>query len=203
VGFQNTSGMLRILKLPAYYVPSSRVRLLSTTSLLQKYTKETIQVESNIIILSGIQGDPARGSVMAYVDPSNNLPSTVAYRYNDTEKGSKALSAAIATVDKENIILSESEKELLRWHQRLGHLGMRKIQFFMRSGVLAHSEKQRHLHTVACKVINPPKCAACQFGKQRRRPAPGKASAAVNHTGALTKDDLIPGQKVSVDHFVC
>jgi hypothetical protein len=35
-------GNLRILKVPAYHVPNIKVRLLSTTSLLQTYPDETI-----------------------------------------------------------------------------------------------------------------------------------------------------------------
>ena len=43
--------------------------------------------------------------------------------------------------------------------------------------------------------------AACQFGKQRRLPAPGKRSNVVRDREGI--DDLFPGQKVSVDHFIC
>ncbi|KAL7564557.1 hypothetical protein ACA910_013958 [Epithemia clementina (nom. ined.)] len=49
-----------------------------------------------------------------------------------------------------------------------------------------------------------PLCAACQFGKQTRRPTPGKISHAVqDRDGILKKDNRFPGQRVSVDHFVC
>ena len=47
-------------------------------------------------------------------------------------------------------------------------------------------------------------CAACQYGKQKRKPSPGKKSTVVkDRDGALKKDNLFPGQRVSVDHFVC
>jgi hypothetical protein len=48
-----------------------------------------------------------------------------------------------------NFQLTEAEKELSRWHFRLGHLSFRRIQFLMRSGALAASESARSLHT-AC-----------------------------------------------------
>ena len=74
----------------------------------------------------------------------------------------------------------------------------------MQSGVLAHTESARRLQAAAAKLTHCPMCAACQFGKQRRRPAPGKRSHVVRERQhALRRDHLFPGQKVSVDHFKC
>jgi hypothetical protein len=74
----------------------------------------------------------------------------------------------------------------------------------MQSGVLAHSESARRLQASAAKLHSCPMCAACQFGKQRKTTAPGQTSRAVRERqGALKQDDLFPGQKVSVDHFIC
>jgi hypothetical protein len=55
----DTSGQLRALKVPAYYVPQARVRLLSTTSLLQSYPGETISMEAHQLTMSGIPGSLA------------------------------------------------------------------------------------------------------------------------------------------------
>jgi hypothetical protein len=118
------------------------------------------------------------------------------------------LSATLSVVSLENSNLSEPEKELLlRWHFRLGHLGFRKMQFLMRTGVLATpSQATRHMHTVTSKRSVPPrKCAACQYGKQTCRPTPGKTSSVdCDHAGVwLKKDHLNTGQEVTLDHFVC
>ena len=107
-------------------------------------------------------------------------------------------------VSNENMNLTDPEKELLRWHQRLGHISFKRVQALFRSGVLSHSEATRRLHTAACKIKHPPKCAACQFGKQSCRPAPGKKSVVVrDRSGVLKQENLLPGQCISVDHFVC
>ena len=88
--------------------------------------------------------------------------------------------------------------------QRLGHLSFKKIQFLMRTGILARSQANKALHAAACKIATPPRCAACQFGKQTCRPAPGKTTQAVrDRTNVLKTDHLLPGQRTSVDHFVC
>ena len=200
----DTSGQLRAIKVPAYYVPQARVRLLSTTSLLQSYPGEKIEIEAHQMTLSGEEGTQGRGSVIARVNPVNNLPTTTAYRYSDARAAPEALNAIITTVSHDNINLSEAQKELIRWHNKLGHVGYKRVQSLMRSGTLAHSEATRRLHTAACKLTDLPKCAACQFGKQKRRPTPGKTSSIVrDRAGVLSQDHLSPGQRVSVDHFVC
>ena len=130
------------------------------------------------------------------MDPNSKLPVAMAY--------SSGVDQAISAVSHQNMNLSPAQKELLRWHFRLGHLSQRKVQFLMRTGVLAHSESARRLQSAASKLQHRPLCAACQYGKQRRQTAPGMRHEAVrDKQGALKKDDLFPGQKVSVDHFVC
>ena len=200
----DTQGMLRAIKVPAYHVPGCKVRLLSTSSMLQTYSSETITLDAGKLTLSGVPGEPTRGQVIALIDPRNNLPTSQAYSYGCTNVPVEALQTTISEVCTSNMNLSEPEKELLRWHYRLGHMGFRKIQALMRTGVLSHSESIRGLHTAASKIKHPPKCAACQYGKQTRRPSPGKKSSVVSdRAGVLKQDDLYPGQKIAVDHFVC
>ena len=167
------------IKVPAYYVPKARVRLLNTTSLPSSYPGEKIEVEAHQMTLSGKEGIQGRGPVIARVNPANNLPTTTAYRYSDARAAPEALNALITTVSHDNMNLSEAQKELVRWHNKLGHVGYKQVQSLMRSGTLAHSEATRRLHTAASKITDLPKCAACQFGKQKRRPTPGKTSSTV------------------------
>ncbi|KAI2491583.1 hypothetical protein MHU86_22988 [Fragilaria crotonensis] len=61
---QDTLGNLRMLKVPAYLVSCIKVRLLSTTSLLQAYPGETITIEAHQLTLSGTS-DEARGQLIA------------------------------------------------------------------------------------------------------------------------------------------
>jgi hypothetical protein len=203
--FHDTAGMLRVLKVPAYHVPRIRARLLSTSSLLQTYKGEEIVSTPYSMRLTGSPNDPTRGTVVAHVNPINNLPTTLTYNYGDTMEAAEGLSAVINVVNEANINLTSADKELLRWHHRLGHIGFKSVQFLMRTGVLSHSaETPRSLHTTASKIIHPPKCAACQYGKQTCRPVPGKTTSVVqDRQGALKQGDLLAGQRVSVDHFNC
>lgn len=202
--FMGENGTLRSLKLPAFYIPESKVRLLSTSCILETYPGESITIDPLCLRLSGLEGDPSHPPILAFIHPETKLPTAVAYRYGDTLQIPQTLNSVISTVHSDNRNLSEAEKELLRWHYRLGHLSFKKIQTLMRTGVLAHSEKTRRLHRAACRLTTPPKCAACQFGKQRCRPAPGRVTRAVrDREGALRNNNLLPGQEVSVDHYIC
>jgi hypothetical protein len=169
--------------------------LLSTTSLLQAYPLETITIEAHQLTLSGTS-DEARGQLIARVDPDNNLPTSDAHRTSDTPKAVAALNITLNTpVHESNLNLAEAEK-LLRWHHRLGHLLFCKIQFIMQTGVLSQSESHQSLHTAACQIVNPPKCAACQYGKQHQQPALAKITTAIkDQAGVLKADNLLPGQQ--------
>ena len=196
-------GMLRHLKLKAYHIPTSTTRLLSTSSLLNTYKEETITVDSKSLTLSGINGDCSRTKVTAYNHPNTRLPTTIGYKYNDVVELNPALVNIVSTVNTENHNLVESEKELLRWHYRLGHLSFKKIQHLMRTGVLSNTEAGRSLHTAASKIVHPPKCAACLFGKQTVRPTKAKTTTVVkDRAGVLKEGNILPGAEVSVDHFV-
>jgi hypothetical protein len=164
--FHDTFGNLRTLTLPAYYVLKVRVRLLSTTSLLQKYNNETIKVEAHRLTLTGIDSDPARVMIVERVNPDNKLPTSEAHRQHDTVRAAECLNATITTANESNMNLSEPEKELLCGHYCLGHMSFQKIQFLLQTGVLTRNNNKQYLHHAACKIARPPKCAACQFGKQ-------------------------------------
>ena len=133
---------------------------------LQTYKGKIIELRSGKLHLSGIDSDQSKNPVKVQVHLGTNLPTSVSYRYNGCETAASALNNVISVVSNENLNLTDPEKEFLRWHQRLGHISFKRVQAIFRFGVLGHSEVTRRLHTVACKITNPTKCAACQFGKQ-------------------------------------
>ena len=113
----------------------------------------------------------------------------------------------MSSTHKNNFNLSEPHKELLRWHFRLGHIGMKTVQFILRTGALSSSDKQKRLHTRASNIPSHdlPKCGSCMFGKQTRKRVPGKVVSRVvkDREGILAADKLHPGQLVFLDHFIC
>ena len=74
----------------------------------------------------------------------------------------------------------------------------------MRNGLLATSKAQKRLHQKAANMTRGVLCPACQYAKQRRRTEPGSTvKPDKSYADALKRDQLYPGQRVSVDHFVC
>ena len=83
-------------------------------------------------------------------------------------------------------------------HQRLGHLDFNKIKHLFRTWVLSNTAANRQLHTAASKLKGSPKCAACLFGKQTVRKAPGSTTSVIKDiAGVLRGGNLHPGQEVS------
>ena len=215
------NGMLRALRVPALYVPDAPQRLLLAHNLLKFYPGETFTLTAEGAELSGCNQDgvEVKPPVFIPLDPKTGLPTATMYQYSETGvvktrtphedpafEAELELQAnnAIAAVHNANINLTEAEKELMKWHYKLGHVSHRKIQFLMRSGILAHTASAKRLHTAAAKLKECPKCPACCFAKQCRRSTPGKKQSTVfDEVGATKKEFHLPGQGVAVDHFVC
>jgi hypothetical protein len=109
-------------------------------------------------------------------------------------------------VDEENRNLMESEKELLRWHQCLGHMAYARIRALMHFGALSFTQSKCNLHTKTAQSRACPLCTVCQFCKQTHHtvPHPQCTTAWVtSEHGVITDRDCLPGQCISVDHFVC
>lgn len=201
-----TTGKLRHLKLPCYYIPQLRQRLLSTSVFIKQYPQNPITISGSSWSIAPNPSDLSEGGIDVFINPSNNIPCSTCFRHSSVQHTATVYSALVSTTHASNGNLNEPQKELLRWHYRLGHVGFRTIQFIMRTGVLASSEGMRRLHTAAARLIpqDLPKCAACQFGRQTSRPLPGKISKVVkDRAGILSADQLKPGQRVFIDHFVC
>ena len=147
----------------------------------------------------GLALSSKRGKVFAPINTQSKLPVSIGRKLPCEEK----ICMAMPVVSDGNTNLSPAEKELLRWHQHLGHIAFKKVQHLMKSGVLAHSEATCRLHCIACR-LPPVKCAACQYAKQRVRSSPGTVTNVIqNCKGVISQGNLLPGQEVCIDHFIC
>ena len=201
--FEDTKGKIRTLKLPCLHVPSINQRLLSTSSLLKQYPNEVISISNGKLVLSG-SSNSSTNAIEAYIDPNNNLPTTDLRDATESITKEKEMQSLVAVVAEANQNLSEPEKELLRWHQRLAHIDCNKVKFLFRTGILAQGEASRSLQTAAAKIKTNPRCAACQFGKQCQLSVPTTTQSKVTDSvGAISKDVIRPGQQICIDHFVC
>ena len=69
----DSAGNIRQLRIPAFLVPKTSVRLLSTQSLLQTYDGEKIVQDSKTLVLTGLPEDATRTQVTVVVNPKNNI----------------------------------------------------------------------------------------------------------------------------------
>ena len=140
------------------------------------------------------------------INRNNNLPMSTCHNSRSLDNLAINFAAETTTTHARNYNLSEPQKELLRWHYRLGHVGIQTVKWILRTGALATTNAMKRLHKRAANVPHhdTPKCAACQFGKQTRRSSPGKITTAIKDCkGVLSSKALQPGERVFVDHFVC
>ena len=125
---EDTQGSLRTLHLPAYYVPKATSNLLSINALLQAHPNETVSMTPTKLVLSGTPLGNGSTPVHVSIDPATNLPTCI-IRSTHNGEPPKAMNILLTAVHDENKNLSTSEKELLRWHQRLGHLSFHRYNF--------------------------------------------------------------------------
>jgi Reverse transcriptase (RNA-dependent DNA polymerase) len=198
----DSSGVMRTIQTRALYVPHCNQRLLSP----QAYMQDLIRLNPKSTYRSTLTTEAFQmheNEEALFTVPLNaqtNLPTSQAYRSEAILQQLEHLNLCVTDSTNQNI--TESQKELLRWHFRLGHIGFASVQILLRTGVLAISDGMKALHRAAAKC-ELPRCASCQFGKAKVRTSPGKPRPTdPDNTGALRKDQLLPGQKVSVDHFI-
>jgi hypothetical protein len=108
----------------------------------------------------------------------------------------KALALKGCVTDEVNQNLTSTQKLLLRFHFRLGHIGFQHVQWLGRQGLLGPEGV-----TMGNKSnLTVPKCTVCQFGKQGRTPTQGRRVTFAD-SGALSKDQVSPGQRIFVDQY--
>ncbi len=86
----------------------------------------------------------------------------------------------------EDPLLPEDQQDYLRWHYKLGHMAFPRLKVLAERGLIPRKLKD-------CKE---PKCPACLYGKQTKRPWRTKAKPS-----SLSKLATAPGQRVHVDQL--
>lgn len=189
-------GESKIFPIQTCFVPGAGRRILSP----QHADQQTDEVSMDFTI-NGKGGKITMRkdgrTITCPLCPRTNLPMIKASPAYVISQKSKELNLCITEESNQN--LSLAQKELLRWHFRLGHLNFKSVQLLLRTGALGRTRLQ-----TAASSCPHPKCSSCQYGKARRRPTGTEVSHPVlDKQGALKKEDLFPGQRISIDHFIC
>jgi hypothetical protein len=148
-------------------------------------------IETDKILLLDKAGLENCGPVKAKNNPLNNLPTSTCFRPDLVEEATSNFAESVNIVRNNNANLCEPERN---FSDNIRDSVMSTSQRFLtRMGILAFSQPQKKLHAAASKLQHPPKCAACQFGKQRSRAIPGKKTTNVKDRAGIISADQIEG----------
>ena len=202
------------IRTQAYFIPLARIRLHSPHNYLMEYQAGSCYFDHTQFQLTTPDGIVLRFEYDTY----SNLPLLFLDRgiCQAGLTGEDALCLAkqedlpeyVTTIIHDmNYNITAAQKELLLWHNRLGHAGMSWIQSLMRTiqEEVGNTRTDpyvptRHKKTRSCTI---PKCASCQLGKQYRR-TPNVTTTTVKSEMemALKREHLQPGDCVSMDQYV-
>ena len=190
------NGTILTLRMKAFYMPGSLptgIRLIPPQRVIDIVGGGSFVLEGAHAVLNL----PNKPQLTIPIDPYSNLPTCEGHRSSDVLAEGKSVHLCVTDASNQN--LSTAQKLLITWHFRFGHLNFKAVQWILRSGVFGKSPLFR-----SASVCDPPKCAACEFGKARRRPTKSSTTTPVpERENALKADVLFPGQRVSLDHFEC
>lgn len=174
---------------PAYYVPLANRRIFSPQAYFQNTGKScgSTQNHEGITLLVGDKEKKIPYNTI------NNLPTFYAHNLDLPHLDA---TAQVCVSDDDNQNLSAAQKELLRWHFRLGHLNFNSVQLVLKSGNVGDSSIIK-----SASKCEHPKCASCRFGKAKRRPSQYQATKIPLNPHSIRANDLRAGQQVSIDHF--
>lgn len=114
----------------------------------------------------------------------------------------RQLDKSHAVMKQANWNLTGPQRELLLWHQKLGHINMDHVQRLLVEPTEQHRPailKPKNKKSSSCQK---PLCEVCQYAKQKRRSPPSTRHTSNKSTeGALFRDTLIPGRRTSVDLY--
>ena len=193
--FQADNGSILTIRMQAYYMPGSLpkgIRLIPPQRVCS-LVGGSFSLEGDHATLSL----PNKSPLTIPIDSSSNLPSCIGTCSSSVLAVGQSINLCVTDAANQN--LTTTQKLLITWHYRFGHLNFKVVQWILRSGVFGRSPL-----FIAASKCEHPKCAACEYGKARRRPTKSSITKLVpERENALKTNVLFPGQRVSLDHFEC
>jgi hypothetical protein len=224
----DTKGYKRILRMPAYYIPSSEQRLMSPQAFARYHgwsnpeepcfsgndrsmwlqIPNAEQVQSTLHVpISSKDCIPYFIASAAHAPAGSSCGADCTCASCPSNHFTKVFNMEVLADANEN--LSVSQKELLLDHARLGHIHMQHLQRLYRPQEVK-CEFDGCVKTGSCLLPKsagtpgcvPPLCLACQAAKAKRRPDHAKQSQARKSSEhALSEGQLTPGDRVHVDQY--
>ena len=205
---KDEKGNQHALTTEAYYVPRGTRRLFSPQRHFQDWEQRTRLTSPGKFAVSARQAHYTDNEGWTLRWTIRDLPVVLGTQHREKLVRFEVDLRANNVLNEDNPNLSTSQKELLLWHQRLGHVGFGWLQRLMRHRTGTNDGEgyeippcipTTHPNTRCCQA---PVCATCQYGQQRRR---GDGTRIEKRRQdlvmALQRDHLQPGDCVSIDHY--
>ena len=150
------NGSPRYIEQVCYYVPDTKVRLFSVWNYTaNKENKGSSFVIDSLICFKFVATSEGGGKLHFDFLNRHRVPATTAVRQHFKSKKGYHNSRLFGLVHDDNINLSPGQKELLKWHFRLGHWNMQWIQSLIRKGILHVKDQLASQQESLCS------CAVC------------------------------------------
>ena len=209
---QDVNGLIQKIRCEAFYVPQAQIRLFSPQQYFMQHCGGHLYMDEQKTLLTCVNG-----AVMQFpYDQGSRLPMMLtrdALMEPPTQAGLSleecqflaTTHALPSIVDTTNLNLTSSQKELLLWHQKLGHANMSWLQ-----SLAATPRTRDDVHSKPVLPTRPgsrmsscerPLCTACQLSKQSRRTREGAKQRTGGQGMAIRKGALEPGECVSIDQY--
>jgi hypothetical protein len=187
-------GNIVSLQTKAYLQEHLPCQLLSPQAFLKHSTHK---LNDHFPIYSDKAGLHQDGSTVLTLPLNSSFLPSLTLFWNGTAQA--LLNALYNTlVGDSNANLSPWTKHWLCWHYGLGHLGFEHARQLGVGGYL----DTKALGLTKAELLNPPKCAACCYGKQARKPDHINTKAQHPSTkGQLLKGQLQPDERIFTDQL--
>ena len=210
-------GQVAMLRQEAYYCPDADIRLEAPTSYFIEHEAGYCHADSRRLLFVTAEGQklvfpyhPKSNLPLMFLDHNvcSGGPSAPELMLGRALSGDVVLQEQVQTLlNDNNHNLSGPQKELLLWHYRLAHAGQLWVQDLMQKvkhevgDTCAPIIQVKHATTPRCPM---PKCPACQLGKQHKKtPDSSKTVLNPDKEMAIRRNNLNPGDCVSMDQYVC
>jgi hypothetical protein len=183
-----------VLEATGFYAPGLNCSLFSPQAYFLQQKDKVIHGYSLNVDWSHTVLNIGQKKVSLHIEPSVRIP--ILRCYKDAMKTAESL-ATVCVTDESNQNLTNNQKNMLRWHWKLGHVGFQQLQWIGRQGWLGKVGE-----LFGDTKVHPPKCASCQFGKQERTPRKGSTvQVDKQREGILSADKLNPGDLIFSDQY--
>src|SRR5210317_1942864 len=220
-------GTVKTIRVTAYYVPDAPIRILSPRQWFRCHGGGSLSMDAAELKL--VCPDETE---LVFPFQGNNLPLMMPTEHKESTNIMTARECRrfpfeapvyrddptyLNCASDKNKNLSQSQRKLLLWHAKCGHVNMQWLRNISRwrtnEGVVEQGPlPAKHKEFTNGKCANL-KCAVCQMAKQHRRSPVGEDHARRQQNGNLRREarptqremllcqgNLKPGDRVSIDH---